>query len=100
MYLVPIPLLARRYSPIPCLCSFTRPTHHPDADNEVAGHTTPWQMMASEFPTPYHDIYDVHSSVSNVQAFDPNHDILICLISCRYLTRIPGKISMDGEKGT
>lgn len=35
--------------------------------------------MASEFPTPYHGIHDAHSSASDVQAFDPNHDILVSL---------------------
>lgn len=39
----------------------------------------PWYKMASEFQTPYDDIYNAHSSVSNVQAFDPNHNILVCL---------------------
>lgn len=39
----------------------------------------PWYKMASEFQTPYDDIYNAHSSVSNVQAFDQNHNILVCL---------------------
>ncbi|OQE02901.1 hypothetical protein PENVUL_c037G08097 [Penicillium vulpinum] len=75
----PVPefALARRHAPITCPCSLTR--QHPNADDELAGRTTPWYKMASEFPTAYHDIDEARTSVSKMQALDQNDDILVCL---------------------
>ncbi|CAI7607627.1 unnamed protein product [Penicillium glandicola] len=86
-------VLGRRHAHVPCPCSLAR--HHPNTDDELAGRTKPWYEMASGA---YVDVHEARESVSKMQAFDQNDDILVCLAHDGVLLDVLSIFNEDPKK--
>ena len=98
----PIPegVLDRRSTfPVPCPCSlFT--DHHPRASEQAAARTTPWYEVTDHPRAAYIDVPVARESVSKMQAFDDNPDVLVCIAhDPTLLTVLPvfNKTGLQGE---